>query len=107
MSEPGWVRQLTLAADQFIVSRPGAKEDGATVMAGYPWFGDWGRDTMIALPGLTLHTGRPDVAARILRTFGAYRLNSSAAAEVIGYTVLDPSINICPLNPFSSSALAG
>ncbi len=90
--EPGWVGQLTLAADQFIVSRPaadgfgaddsgssdpgssdsGAKAGGATVMAGYPWFGDWGRDTMIALPGLTLHTGRPDVAARILRTFGAY-----------------------------------
>jgi predicted glycogen debranching enzyme len=42
--------------------------DGRTVIAGYHWFGDWGRDTMISLPGLTLVTGRHDVAARILRT---------------------------------------
>jgi predicted glycogen debranching enzyme len=77
--EPGWVRQLTLAADQFIVSRPGADNDGygtdrpgATVMAGYPWFGAWGRDTMIALPGLTLHTGRPELAGRVLRSFSEY-----------------------------------
>jgi glycogen debranching enzyme len=40
--------------------------NGRTVMAGYPWFGDWGRDTMISLPGLTLVTGRPEVTARIL-----------------------------------------
>jgi predicted glycogen debranching enzyme len=67
------VRQLALAADQFIVARP-MKDDaqGRTVIAGYPWFGDWGRDTMIALPGLTLATGRPGVARRILRTFGRY-----------------------------------
>ena len=71
--EPSWVRQLALAADQFIVSRtlPDGTE-GQTVIAGYPWFGDWGRDTMIALPGLTLATGRPEVAASILRTFGRY-----------------------------------
>ena len=68
--EPGWVRQLVLAADQFIVRRGGG--DGATVIAGYPWFGDWGRDTMIALPGLTLPTGRADVAERILRTFAEH-----------------------------------
>jgi predicted glycogen debranching enzyme len=43
--------------------------DGCTVIAGYPWFGDWGRDTMISLPGLTLATGRQAVAERILRTF--------------------------------------
>jgi predicted glycogen debranching enzyme len=42
------------------------------VIAGYPWFGDWGRDTMIALPGLTLATGRPEIAASVLRTFGAF-----------------------------------
>ena len=42
-----------------------------TVIAGYPWFGDWGRDTMIALPGLTLATGRHDDARRILRTWAA------------------------------------
>ena len=40
-----------------------------TVIAGYPWFGDWGRDTMISLPGLTLTTGRPGVGAGVLRTF--------------------------------------
>ena len=59
------VRQLTLAADQFIAKR----DDGFTVMAGYPWFTDWGRDTMIALPGLTLYNGKADVAKGILRTF--------------------------------------
>lgn len=70
--EPGWVRQLTLAADQFIVARGSGSGQGATVIAGYPWFGDWGRDTMIALPGLTLPTGRPEIAARILRTFAEH-----------------------------------
>src|SRR5438046_6419783 len=43
-----------------------------TIIAGYHWFGDWGRDTMIALPGLTLTTGRPDVARRILTTFARF-----------------------------------
>jgi predicted glycogen debranching enzyme len=67
---PGWIRQLVRAADQFIVCRPSAGDpEGRTVIAGYPWFCDWGRDTMIALPGLTLATGRPEIAARILRTF--------------------------------------
>ncbi len=70
---PAWIDQLALAADQFVVGRPHAGEpDGMTVIAGYPWFGDWGRDTMIALPGLTLATGRPEVATRILRTFARY-----------------------------------
>lgn len=45
---------------------------GRTVIAGYPWFSDWGRDTMIALPGLTLATGRPDDARSILRTFARF-----------------------------------
>lgn len=71
--EPAWVKQLTLAADQFIVQRrTETGEAGKTVIAGYPWFGDWGRDTMIALPGLTLATHRPAVAADILRTFARY-----------------------------------
>ena len=73
--KPSWLQQLAFAADQFIVSRklPDGT-DGHTVIAGYPWFGDWGRDTMIALPGLTLagHPGRPEVASSILRTFGKY-----------------------------------
>jgi predicted glycogen debranching enzyme len=70
--EPDWLRQLTLAADAFIVRRAQNDVAGTTVLAGYPWFSDWGRDTMIALPGLTLATGRPAVAAEILRTFARY-----------------------------------
>ncbi|MGB3310381.1 MAG: amylo-alpha-1,6-glucosidase [Nodosilinea sp.] len=45
---------------------------GKSVIAGYPWFGDWGRDTMIALPGLTLTTGRPTLARLILQTFARF-----------------------------------
>ncbi len=70
---PAWIGQLVLAADQFVARRPLADDpDGMTVIAGYHWFGDWGRDTMIALPGLTLTTGRPEVARRILRTFARF-----------------------------------
>jgi predicted glycogen debranching enzyme len=58
---------LTAAADQFIVARGERK----SVIAGYPWFSDWGRDTMISLPGLTLVTGRYDEARGILREFAA------------------------------------
>lgn len=61
----GFEKQLMLAADQFIVKRG----EGRTVIAGYPWFSDWGRDTMIALPGLTLATARPAIAKEILREF--------------------------------------
>lgn len=70
---PDWVQQLTLAADQFIVDRyQDGQPVGKTIIAGYPWFSDWGRDTMIALPGLTLATKRFDVAASILRTFAEH-----------------------------------
>ena len=69
---PPWVEQLVLAADAFIVSRSVDGRPGATVIAGYHWFGDWGRDTMIALPGLALTTGRAELAATILRTFAGY-----------------------------------
>ncbi|HSM80064.1 MAG TPA: amylo-alpha-1,6-glucosidase [Nodosilinea sp.] len=97
---PAWVSQLVLAADQFVVNRPlsqgaetgaqaaepggvepggastGAAQEepagGKSIIAGYPWFGDWGRDTMIALPGLTLATGRPALARLILQTFARY-----------------------------------
>lgn len=57
---------LIPAADSFIVRRG---EDGRSVIAGYPWFTDWGRDAMISLPGLTLATGRYDDARRIISTF--------------------------------------
>ncbi|HEX4275529.1 MAG TPA: amylo-alpha-1,6-glucosidase [Bryobacteraceae bacterium] len=56
---------LTSAAGQFVVQRGPMR----TIIAGYPWFTDWGRDTMIALPGLTLATGRFDVARDILLAF--------------------------------------
>src|SRR5213596_2357357 len=70
---PAWIRHLVLAADQFVVRRPLPDDpDGATVIAGYHWFGDWGRDTMIALPGLTLAAGRPEVARKILTTFARF-----------------------------------
>lgn len=67
---PDWVRRLVLAADQFVVDRTlNDGSAGKTLIAGYHWFADWGRDTMISLPGLTLTTGRPDIAADILRAF--------------------------------------
>jgi predicted glycogen debranching enzyme len=72
-------QQLVLAADQFIVTPAGRLEDATrakaegddikTVIAGYHWFTDWGRDTMISLEGLTLTTGRKLEAGYILRTF--------------------------------------
>jgi len=70
---PDWLSQLALAADQFIVKRTLLEEpEGRSVIAGYHWFADWGRDTMIALPGLTLTTGRADIARRILLAFARY-----------------------------------
>ena len=69
---PQWLEQLVLAADQFIVERAVAGTPGKTVIAGYPWFGDWGRDTMIALPGLAIATNRFDIAKPILKTFAQY-----------------------------------
>lgn len=74
--------ELVLAADQFVIvpaSRAtetarahAAGEEPRTIIAGYHWFTDWGRDTMISLEGLTLHTGRPNEAAYILKLFGAH-----------------------------------
>jgi 4-alpha-glucanotransferase len=73
LGAPKWLDQLVLAADNFVFSRPLPDvPDGESVIAGYPWFGDWGRDTMIALPGLTLATGRFDTARRILETFARF-----------------------------------
>jgi 4-alpha-glucanotransferase len=63
-------KQLLKAGDQFIVYR--ASTQGASMIAGYPWFNDWGRDTLIALPGLTLTTQRWSIAQGLLRTFGQH-----------------------------------
>jgi predicted glycogen debranching enzyme len=74
--------ELVLAADQFIIVPEGrgddtlraraAGDDVRSIIAGYPWFTDWGRDTMISLEGLTLATGRHTEAGYILRTFAHY-----------------------------------
>jgi predicted glycogen debranching enzyme len=81
-AQTGTGAELVLAADQFIITPVGRVEDAArarasgsetrTVIAGYHWFTDWGRDTMISLEGLTLVTGRVNEAAWILRTFAIY-----------------------------------
>lgn len=67
-------RRLVLAADQFLVTRGATDERpaGRSIIAGYHWFADWSRDTMIALPGLTLATGRPEMTAEILRTYAGF-----------------------------------
>ena len=66
-------RQLVLAADAYIARRDST--NGKTILAGYPLFSDWGRDTMISLPGCCLSTGRVEDAKSILRTFLAYERN--------------------------------
>ena len=78
----GPAAELVLAADQFIITPAGSPENAAraqasgdevrTVIAGYHWFTDWGRDTMISLEGLTLATGRQHEAASILRMFALH-----------------------------------
>jgi len=107
--EPRAVQQMTLAADQFIVARPVAgapptngraeASSGRTIIAGYHWFNDWGRDTMIALPGLTLATGRPEDAATILRAFGQFVADGllpnnfpDSSGAIPGYNTADASL---------------
>jgi predicted glycogen debranching enzyme len=78
----GVAAELVLAADDFVITPAGRVEDTArahaageevrTVIAGYHWFTDWGRDTMISLEGLTLTTGRTEEAGFLLRTFAHY-----------------------------------
>lgn len=65
-----FIQKLVLAADNFIVQR--ASTGKKSIIAGYPWFNDWGRDAMIAVPGLTLCTGRFQDAREILDTFAAH-----------------------------------
>jgi predicted glycogen debranching enzyme len=69
---PAWTRQIVAAADQFVAQRPlpGGTHIPA-IIAGYPWFGAWGRDTMISLPGLLLRTGRVADACALLRAWAA------------------------------------
>jgi len=74
---PG-IQHLVLAASQFVVERPipaaGGRPatTGHSIIAGYPWFADWSRDTLISLPGLLLATGRAEIAESILRTLASF-----------------------------------
>ncbi|MGA7364522.1 MAG: glycogen debranching enzyme N-terminal domain-containing protein, partial [Candidatus Sulfotelmatobacter sp.] len=92
--EDSFVRSLVAAADQFIVSRG----DQRTIIAGYHWFSDWGRDTMIALPGLTLTTGKHEIARSILRTFakqvdrGMLPNRFPDAGEIPEYNTVDATL---------------
>ena len=64
-------RSLVKAADQFVVRRQvGPEKESASILAGYHWFADWGRDTFISLPGCLLSTGRYEEACEVLNTFG-------------------------------------
>ncbi|HEY5093922.1 MAG TPA: amylo-alpha-1,6-glucosidase, partial [Candidatus Eremiobacteraceae bacterium] len=69
---PAFIEQLALAADQFVVRRGIAADSGYSIVAGYHWFGEWGRDTMIALPGLLLATGRDVEARAVLVTWAQF-----------------------------------
>jgi predicted glycogen debranching enzyme len=96
---PSWISQLVLAADQFVVRRPlPGQASGKSVVAGYHWFGDWGRDTMIALPGLALVTGRSDIAKQILLAFsrlvdgGMLPNNFPDAGGVPEYNTMDATL---------------
>jgi predicted glycogen debranching enzyme len=62
---------LAMAADDFVVDRTVGDRTLKTILAGYPWFADWGRDTFIALPGLLLCTGRYDAARDTLAAFAS------------------------------------
>ncbi len=91
----GWRQTLLIAANSFLARRG---KDELTVLAGFPWFTDWGRDAMIALPGLTLTSERFDVARKILQTFARYSDKGMIpnvfpeAGETPGYDAVDASL---------------
>lgn len=67
---PSWINQLIMAADSFVIDiGTGKGQERTAIIAGYPWFGEWGRDTMISLPGLLLATGRYAQARRLLSSY--------------------------------------
>jgi predicted glycogen debranching enzyme len=93
-SDQDFLRRLVLASDQFVVRR----DDLNTIIAGYPWFSDWGRDTMISLTGICLVTGRMKDAKRILQKFSEY-VNEGMipnrfpdSGEVPEYNTIDASL---------------
>ncbi|MBC7449172.1 MAG: glycogen debranching enzyme N-terminal domain-containing protein, partial [Hymenobacteraceae bacterium] len=89
-------RALNLAADQFVVRRGRLKR---SIIAGYPWFADWGRDALISLPGLLLYTGRTDDARLVLDTFLSARRDGllpnnfpDTPSQPIGYNAVDSAL---------------
>jgi 4-alpha-glucanotransferase len=98
-SAPPWICRLLLSADDFLIKRnlPSDKT-GDSIIAGYPWFGDWGRDTMISLPGLTIATGRTDIARSILLSYadladqGQLPNRFSAGGEQAEYNSVDAAL---------------
>jgi predicted glycogen debranching enzyme len=93
-------QQLVLAANQFIVCRPLLENaEAKSIIAGYHWFNDWGRDTMISLPGLCLETGHTWEAESILRAFADYIVDGllpnnfpDRAGIVPGYNTVDATL---------------
>jgi predicted glycogen debranching enzyme len=97
--EPSWFWQLVLAADQFVVKRRLPDDtEGRSIVAGYHWFNDWGRDTMIALPGLTIAMGRAEIARKILLSMTRYvdagmlPNNFPEAGGAPGYNTVDATL---------------
>lgn len=90
-TEDKLAKRLSWAADAFIVNR---KSTGLkTILAGYPWFSDWGRDTMIALQGLTLCTGRYEEARQILESFSKYVKDGMLPNVFPSYSTDEPMYN--------------
>ncbi len=86
-------QRLIRAAQDFVVRRRTPdKTEGTTILAGYPWFADWGRDTMISLPGLLLATGRFEQARQVLSVFGHYVSDGMIPNRFDDYTD-EPSYN--------------
>jgi 4-alpha-glucanotransferase len=91
-----WIAQLLLAADSFLSARPlPGQPNGKSVIAGYPWFGDWGRNTMISLPGLTLATGREEWGRDILLTFARFVDRGMLPNVFPGAGDKTPSMRLC------------
>ncbi len=87
------VKRLVRAANDFVVYRKmPSGHQGSTVIAGYPWFADWGRDTMISLPGLFLVTGRFEEARQVLCVFAQYCSEGMIPNRFDDYTS-EPSYN--------------
>ena len=94
-SAPDWVRRLARATTPFLVRRG---DGGTSVIAGYPWFCEWGRDAMVSLPGLATALGRHEIAAEVLRTYarhvsrGMLPNRLPAGGETPAYNTADASL---------------